>query len=144
MPNRIILKDTDLDAVSNPPSGYKFLGFDNGELSEKSDGVVRRISDKEWIGVLNLIESGEGFSVMKNTLPFQFNSPVFNGNGFYNLPSTDTIIPNNIHVITTPLNTPNKLTISSINSNGIIFEILDSQGSATASGDFHVQIKYFV
>lgn len=144
MPNRIILKQTDLDSVSNPPSGYKYLGFDNGELSEKTGSTVTKVgADKEWIGVLNLVESSEGFSVMKNTLPFQFSTPTSNGNGVYGFSSSESINFFDTHVITTPYQTTNKLIISSINSTGIIFEILDSQGSPTASGDFHVQIKYF-
>ena len=46
MANRIILKEGGLSGFK-PPVGYKFLGFDNGNLSVNSGGVITIPSDPE-------------------------------------------------------------------------------------------------
>lgn len=43
MARRIILKEDDMNIGSNPPVGYKFLGFDGDTLSERTDGNVTAI-----------------------------------------------------------------------------------------------------
>ena len=43
MAKRIILKSVDLELGSNPPTGYKFLGFDDDILSERTGATVTPI-----------------------------------------------------------------------------------------------------
>ena len=150
MAQRIILKDIDLNLGSNPPSGYKYLGFDNGELSERTADVVTKLNvDIEWIGDVALSDGERGISVIKVTPGFQFNSlPILAakpGTGLYKLFfPLENLDPSKVHVVATPRNTQNNLIISSIDSSGITVQVLDNQGSGTgAGGFFHVQIKYF-
>lgn len=149
MAKRIILKDIDLNLGSNPPQGYKFLGFDNGEFSERTADVVTKLNeDIEWIGDLSLSDGERGMLVIKNTTGFQFVSPTAAakpGTGLYKLDyPLENLDPSKVHVVVTPRNTQNNLIISSIDSSGITVQVLDNQGSGTgAGGFFHVQIKYF-
>jgi len=46
MARRIIFKETDLNLGPNPPSGYKFLGFDVNVLSERTGSTVSVIGTK--------------------------------------------------------------------------------------------------
>lgn len=133
----------------NSPSGYRFLGFNNGEFYEKNVDVVTKLKDTEWIGILILTQEPErSFSILKSTPGFQFEPPALGGkpsSGLYRLNSLSPIDPLNIHIIITPKSTPNNLIISSIDSTGITFQILDNQGLPTSEpGNFHVQIKHFV
>jgi hypothetical protein len=43
MAKRIILKETDLSLGGNPPAGYKYLGFDDDILSERTGATVSGI-----------------------------------------------------------------------------------------------------
>jgi hypothetical protein len=52
MAKRIILKETDLSLGSNPPAGYKYLGFDDDILSERTGATVSEISSYKYIEVL--------------------------------------------------------------------------------------------
>jgi hypothetical protein len=48
MAKRIILKETDLSLGSNPPAGYKYLGFDDDTLSERTGATVSGIGSVSY------------------------------------------------------------------------------------------------
>jgi hypothetical protein len=93
MAKRIILKETDLSLGSNPPAGYKYLGFDDDTLSERTGATVSGIGSvgyKVYKALLTQTGTGDPVAiVLENTLGVvpSYSRPGFL-NGVYELTAT--------------------------------------------------------